>query len=71
MFRHGCIQLIEVELSRDVAAFQQLALVTMDDFRSFVRRSVVPHNYVMALVKQIAKGVLEQIAVVVTQKDSE
>jgi hypothetical protein len=54
-----------------VAAFQQLALVTMDDFRSFVRRSVVPHNYVMALVKQIAKGVLEQIAVVVTQKDSE
>jgi hypothetical protein len=43
----------------------------MDDFRSFVRRSVVPHNYVMALVKQIAKGVLEQIAVIVTQKDSE
>jgi hypothetical protein len=27
---------------------------------------VVPHNYVMALVKKIAKGVLEKIAVVVT-----
>jgi hypothetical protein len=49
-----------------VTAFQQLALVTTDDFRSFVRRPVVPHNYVMALVKKIAKGVLEKIAVVVT-----
>jgi hypothetical protein len=32
---------------------------------------VVPHNYMMALVKKIAKGVLEKIAVVVTQKNSE
>jgi hypothetical protein len=66
MSRHGRIQLIKVELSGDVAAFQYLALVTMDDFRSFVGRSVVPHNYVMALVKKIAKGVLQKIAVVVT-----
>jgi len=43
----------------------------MDDFRSFVRRSVVPHNYMMALVKKIAQGILEKIAVVVTQKNSE
>jgi len=66
MSRHGCIQLIKVELSRDVAAFQQLALVTMDDFRRLVARSVVPNNYVMVLVKKIAEGVLEEIAVVVT-----
>jgi hypothetical protein len=48
-----------------VAALQQFALVTMDDFWSFVGRSVVPRNYVMALVKKIAKGVLEKIAIVV------
>jgi hypothetical protein len=32
---------------------------------------VVPHNYMMALVKKITQGVFEKIAVVVTQKNSE